>query len=328
MGVNKFSNPINDLSMPDPFITYDHISGYYYFLYTTGNNLTLNRCHTISDFKSNVESVIIFKKGEYEVECHIWAPEIHFIDGKWRIYTSGFTNGGFKLLGFTAKTDDPFDGFDFEGILSTDEEYAIDPTIHTTESGEMYISYSASSNEFPKKEGQWGREQYLVIRHMDSPMKLGKEKCILSRAALPWELSPPYDRFPINEGAFFLKRHNRLYIIYSANGCWSDDYALGVLEYTGGSITDAKSWYKHPNPILTKGNGCYGTGHASFFTSPDGSEIWVAYHAMHHSNPDCKPTERFCHIQKISFDQNDYPVIGIPLPMNEEFLSPSGEISK
>lgn len=86
---------------------------------------------------------------------------------------------------------------------------------------------------------------------------------------------PPYcGRSTINEGAYFIESGDRLFIIYSGNGCWSDDYVLGLIEYTGGDFLSADSWVKDSVPFMVKGNGNYGPGHATFFYSPDRTELW------------------------------------------------------
>ena len=79
--------------------------------------------------------------------------------------------------------------------------------------------------------------QWLRIRELKTPWSYGDKWADVARAELDWELVPPYDRrCPIVAGAFFLRSPDgkRLLIVYSANGCWSDDYTLGVLEYQGG----------------------------------------------------------------------------------------------
>ena len=169
--------------------------------------------------------------------------------------------------------------------------------------------------------------QVLTIREMADPLCFSRKSAELARPTLDWELAEGYTgSSAINEGAFFLKRGRRLFIIYSANGCWSDDYCLGVLEYIGGELCDAKSWIKHPKPLFVKGNGVYGVGHASFFVSPDDSEVWCAYHCLLKSNPEREKTDRFVCIQKISFDESDYPVLGAPIGIGKEIESPSGEV--
>ena len=160
-----------------------------------------------------------------------------------------------------------------------------------------------------------------------NPYTYGTNWATIARAELDWELVPPYvGRHAIVEGAFFLEREGRLFIIYSANGCWSDHYCLGVLEHTGGSLTDAANWKKHEKPFFVYGNGLYGPGHASFFRSPDGSEVWCAYHGMKEHNETCTGAPRFFNIQRIDFDETGYPLPTLPTGYEVELEPPKGEI--
>lgn len=168
--------------------------------------------------------------------------------------------------------------------------------------------------------------QVLDIREMRDPITFTDNVAQIAAPSLPWEFAEGYQgNAAINEGAFFVKKGNRLFIIYSANGCWSDDYCLGVLEHTGGEMCDAKNWKKHKNPLFVKGNGIYGVGHAAFFTSPDETELWCAYHCLMRSNPIREEMIRHTCIQKIAFDENDYPVMGDPVGKGIDLESPSGE---
>ena len=47
-----------------------------------------------------------------------------------------------------------------------------------------------------------------------------------------------------------------------------------------------------------------------FFHSPDGTEVWCAYHGMNKSNPRHEPETRYCHIQKVNFSKDGFPVMG------------------
>ena len=167
--------------------------------------------------------------------------------------------------------------------------------------------------------------QVLDICEMKDPTMCLRSRTI-ARAELEWELVEPYvGTSAILEGAFFLENNGRLFIIYSANGCWSNHYALGVLEFTGDDLCDPESWTKHPEPLLVYGNGVYGPGHASFFRSPDGSEVWCCYHGMPHSNESVTYTNRYMHIQKVEFDETGFPVMGMPIGCETPIDPPSGE---
>ena len=154
----------------------------------------------------------------------------------------------------------------------------------------------------------------------------GKNYATIARAELDWELVSPYvGTSAILEGPFFIQNDGRIFLIYSANGCWSNYYALGVLEYIGGAFNSPDSWKKHPEPLLTFGNGVYGPGHASFFYSPDKTELWCVYHGMAKSNENSPPAYRYCHLQKVEFDNTGYPVMGNPVGTTTPILPPSGE---
>jgi GH43 family beta-xylosidase len=86
----------------------------------------------------------------------------------------------------------------------------------------------------------------------------------------------------VNEGPQALQHDNRIFIVYSASGCWTDYYALGMLSFTGkNNLLDSAAWVKNPQPVFkqSKENEVFAPGHNSFFKSPDGKEDWILYHA-------------------------------------------------
>jgi GH43 family beta-xylosidase len=271
---------------------------------------------------SEGESKLIYKAtGENDVWGDVWAPEMHRgTDGLWYIYSSSRVTkeeGGKKIFVLGSSNSDPFKGeWEFKGRPAYDI-FSIDPTVYTAPDGTQYMCYSRVDS----KNGQ-----VLDIAKMMNPYTCYNGTTI-AKAELDWELVEPYTgKSAILEGAFFLENNGRLFIIYSANGCWSNHYALGVLEYIGGDLCSAKSWKKHPEPLLTYGNEVYGPGHASFFRSPDGTEVWCVYHGMLVSNETVTWAERYCHIQKVEFDETGFPVMGKPIGYDALIDPPSGEI--
>ena len=318
----KFNNPVSYSDAPDPFITYDAETGYYYALYTQGDRVEIFRHKHAAEVLIEGESKVIYRAtGENAVWGDIWAPEMHRApDGLWYIYTSSRTSkeaGGEKrIFVLGSLTEDPFGEWEFKGRPAYDI-FSIDPTVYTAPDGTQYMCYS-------RVDAQKG--QVLDIAKMKDPYTCYNGKTI-AKAELEWELVEPYvGASAILEGAFFLENNGRLFIIYSAHGCWSNHYALGVLEYVGGDLCSASSWKKHPEPLLTYGNEVYGPGHASFFRSPDGSEVWCAYHGMLVSNDTVTYAERYCNIQKVEFDSTGYPVMGKPIGYDELIAPPSGEV--
>lgn len=326
--MNTFRNPIAPFDSPDPFITYDEESGYYYSLFTRGDRLELFRSRHAARVITDGDSKVIYTPGKEKdgVWGNIWAPEMHKgSDGFWYIYTSTRMRkepSAKCLFIVKAKTSDPFGEWEFV-CKPTPNVFSIDPTIYTDEDGVQYMCCSRVED---------GVGQVLDIIKMKSPSEFSDEAATIAKAELDWELVPPYiGKWSIVEGAFFVKNKGRLFIIYSANGCWSDHYALGVLEHKGGSLCKAENWVKHPSPLFVYGNGVYGPGHASFFYSPDKTELWCAYHAMKKHNPtvtltDATVADRFMNIQKVDFDETGYPVMTSPVGYETDLPYPSGEI--
>ena len=326
--MKTFHNPVSPFDAPDPFMTYDPDTGYYYALFTRGSKLELFRSrHAGTIVTDNDSRIILTADGAHNVWGDIWAPEMHRApSGLWYIYTSCRVTrepGQKRLFIVESETADPFGGWHFK-CFPTPDVFSIDPTVYTDHNGQQYLCCS-------RVDPQHG--QVLDICPLVNPYTFGQPCAMIAIAEYDWELVPPYDkdRTKINEGAFFVEQAGRLYIVYSGNGCWSDDYCLGVLEYTGeagnvGQMCSADHWKKYPKPIFEKGNDVFGPGHASFFRSPDGNELWCAYHGMKQTNPSVTGAPRYFNIQKIDFDADGFFVPATPCGYECEITPPSGEI--
>jgi GH43 family beta-xylosidase len=77
---------------------------------------------------------------------------------------------------------------------------------------------------------------------------------------------------------------------------------------------------------MTKGNGNYGPGHATFFFSPDGSELWISHHCLHDHNPSVTGMVRHCHCQRVYFDETGFPHIGMPVAKDVYYPLPAGDV--
>ena len=260
-----YKNPLDKNRItPDPRIIYNERDGYYYGIYTGQTHLTLHRTRDIRCmFNSSEESVIYLPSDADGTYGFLWAPEIHIIDGVWYIYTSTHERDtkNFKhVIVLRAKdSENPMAGFELAAHVNP-TLYAIDPTILDDPELGLYICYSAVL------EGC----QRLCIQKMKSPTEPEGDYAVIASPVYPWELIPPYDMAtePINEGAFFIKKGKRLFIVYSGNGCWSNDYVFGIIEFKGGDLLDPTAWEKLDTPFMTRGNGNFGPGHATFFTPP------------------------------------------------------------
>lgn len=313
---NGYKNPLSpDLNTADPCIIYSKKDECYYGIYTGGESLTLHRCKDFRDMFNNSESKVIYTSNEEDnTYGFLWAPELHCIDGVWYIYTStkNKENNKKHLICLRAKSDNFFDGFELFSHISP-ELFAIDPTIYQKDN-KVYMCFSQVTSS-------GGQE--LAICELENPGKIKGDCTIIAKAELDWELVEPYvGTWTIVEGAYFIEKGERLFIVYSANGCWSDDYVLGVLELTGDDILSADSWEKDSVPLMTKGNGNFGPGHATFFYSPSGEELWICHHCLHESDPEGKPMPRHCHCQKVYFDETGFPHTGLPVIKDKKLEIP------
>lgn len=314
-----FTNPIGTHESPDPFVTYDPKFRRYYLLFTRGREVRIFSSEKLPHLRDMENSVKVYgiEQGD-GINGSIWAPEMHKFGNRWYIYTSGGrTPDGREdrtLFILKSNTENPLEGFTFAGFPDPSMN-AIDPTVFTHTDGCIYMCYARE-----------GRGNRIHIRKMKSPTEFDGEGVLLCEAELPWELVPPYvGDSTIVEGAFFVKSPDgkRLYVLYSANGCWSDDYALGVMEYKGGDLVCTANWEKAPEPLMVKGNGTYGPGHASYFYAPNGKDFYIAYHSMHEPNKTVTWAPRFLHIQRVYFDETGCPYIGEPVEMGRPMKEPN-----
>ncbi len=82
----EYNNPIV-LQRADPWV-YRHTDGYYYF---TGSvpgyqEIEIRRAKTLNDLEQAERLSVWHAHETGPLSCLIWAPEIHYIQGKWYIY--------------------------------------------------------------------------------------------------------------------------------------------------------------------------------------------------------------------------------------------------
>ena len=78
-----FKNPLLP-SGADPWVTYQ--DGFYYYMNSTGNNLTIWKTRNMADLATAERKVVWTPPATGPYAKDIWAPELHRIQGKWYIY--------------------------------------------------------------------------------------------------------------------------------------------------------------------------------------------------------------------------------------------------
>lgn len=141
---------------------------------------------------------------------------------------------------------------------------------------------------------------------------------VISQPDQSWEKNGT----PVNEGPAALYFGGKTYISYSASYCWTASYCLGTLTWDGVTApTSASAWKKSSGCVLSSANGNYGTGHNSFFQSPDGSQTWITYHATSNSGGACDDT-RYTMVQLLGTHSDGSPNFGTPVELSHVYSEP------
>jgi GH43 family beta-xylosidase len=264
--------------------------------------------------------------GPYSKE--LWAPEIHFLQGKWYIYfaADSGSNNDHRLWVLENQSADPMKGtWHMKGKLQTPgDKWSIDGSVFQ-HNKQLYFIWSGW-------QGDTNGQQNIYIAKMKNPWTIEGDRVKLSSPELPWETigalhdanNPP--QVNVNEGPEVLEHNNKLFLIYSASGCWTDFYALGMLTAKAGSnLMDPNSWTKSPDPVFKQSpdNSVYAPGHNSFFTSPDGKEDYILYHANSKPGQGCGGF-RSPRAQKFRWNKDGSPNFGVPVKEGEILAVPSG----
>jgi GH43 family beta-xylosidase len=308
-----FANPVVR-QRADPHLTY-HRDGWYYFTATVPeyDRLELRRARTI-DALAGAEAKTIWRQhATGPMGSHIWAPELHAIDGKWYIY---FAAGGaekdqvwnIRIYVLENAAANPLEGEWIErGQLHTNwESFALDATTFVHR-GTRYLAWAQKD---PKIKGNTN----LYLAKMNGPTAIAGAQVMLSRPEFPWEQI----RYWVNEGPAVLIRNGRVFLTYSAAGTGAE-YCLGLLTADAeADLRDSKSWRKSPEPVFTthEANGIFGPGHNSFIVSPDGKTDLLIYHARSYRDIPGDPLHdpnRHTRVQPITWRADGTPDFGVPL---------------
>jgi GH43 family beta-xylosidase len=319
---STFHNPVLN-SGPDPWVIFR--DGYYYEMNTTGVNLIIRKARNMSDIQDAEKKIVWVPPPNTPYSAQLWAPELHFVRGKWYIYFAADSgkNETHRNWVLENPSADPLSGeWTFKGQLTDkSNKWAIDPSVFEDE-GKLYALWSG----WP---GDKNGTQDIFIAEMENPWTIKGKRVKLSSPHYRWEKygteNPPH--VGVNEGPEILKHDGKLFLVYSASGCWTDHYGLGMLIANAGSDPlKTKSWKKWRDPVFSSNPqaNAYGPGHNGFFKSPDGTQDWMIYHANPGPGLGCK-NDRSPRIQSFTWKADGMPDFGQPVDLRQEIPRPSGE---
>lgn len=316
--VPTFTNPLlpSLCSTPDPWVTYHN--GYYYFCMSYHRAIWVWKSPTLSGLDRGIKVKVWEAPATGPNSKQVWAPELHFLHGKWYIYyaASNGKNRHHRMFVLESPGEDALGAYRDKGkITSPDDKWAIDGTVLEKEDGSLYFIWSG----WP---GTRDGLQNLYIAPMSNPWTISGERALLSTPTHKWEGW-------INEGPQVLQRNGKIFVIYSANASWTERYCLGLLTFNGGDVMNPADWTKSDAPVFRKNadkkKGAYCIGHCSFTQSPDGLEDWIVYHGKDDRRKGW--IGRNARAQKFGWNSDGTPAFGQPVFSDSPVALPSGELA-
>lgn len=292
----------------DPYVYY-HSDGYYYFTYSTPeyDRIELRRAWSVKGLAEAKPITIWRKHASGPMSWHIWAPELHFINGKWYIYfAAGRAEDPWWIRTWVLEntSSDPFCGtWEEKGSLEAEwDSFMLDCTVFENH-GKWFAVWA-------QKRQTRDENSALYIAEMESPIKLKLPQTLLTFPEYDWECRG----FKVNEGPAVLQRNGKVFLTFSASAT-DATYCMGMLvAEDGADLTKAESWTKLKEPVLVTDEkaGIFGPGHNSFTTSRDGKTDYLIYHARPYAEVDLAfalyDPNRHCWVKRIKYDDKGFPV--------------------
>ncbi len=264
----------------DPYVCRSE-EGAFYFTATVPeyDRIILRSAGRLEELAQAPETTVWTRHDEGIMGNHIWAPELHYVWGKWYIYfAAGSAEDKWRERPYVLECQgaDPMTGPWVEkGMMQCadgDEfsfrAFSLDGTVFENK-GEYYYVWA-------EKVGVGRMISNLYIARMESPWKLATVQVLLSTPDYEWERRG----FWVNEGPAVLKHNGKIFLTYSASDT-GVNYCVGMLSVDeGADMLDPGMWVKKRQPVLRtdEAKGIYGPGHNSFTVDNDGDPV-IVFHA-------------------------------------------------
>ncbi|AZP05648.1 glycoside hydrolase family 43 protein [Jeotgalibaca ciconiae] len=299
----------------DPWV-YKHTDGYYYF---TGSvpgyeEIEVRRAKTLNELEDGERASVWHAHPSGEMSKLIWAPEIHFVQGKWYIYfaaagSSEVAKGTFqhRMYALECADENPLTGNWVEKgqVKTAFESFSLDATVFEL-NGKLYYVWAQKDPEIPGNSN-------LYLSEMENPWTLKGEQIMLSIPEYDWEKIG----FLVNEGPAVIIRNGKVFITYSGSAT-DENYCMGLLwaDETA-DLMKKESWNKAKEPVFktSEKNKKFGPGHNSFTVSEDGTKDILIYHARPQIVLEEEPLDvpdRHANAQVFTWDEDGFPVFGEP----------------
>ncbi len=262
----------------DPYILHAP-DGTFYFTASVPeyDRIVLRHSNTLKGLAEAEEVTLLRKHDEGIMSLHIWAPELHYLQGNWYIYYAGGDKDDvwairpyiLKCTGQDPMTD-PWielglmkraDDFSFN-------DFSLDMTVFEHK-GKLYTIWAEKVNQGQKISS-------LYIAELSSPTEMKTQQVLLTTPDYDWERID----FWVNEGASVFETEDKIFVTFSASAT-GVCYCMGLLSADkDADILDPAVWKKERYPVLESSfeYGLFGPGHNTFFTDENG-KLMTSYHA-------------------------------------------------
>ncbi|MEI6949680.1 glycoside hydrolase family 43 protein [Paraflavisolibacter sp. H34] len=312
---HQFSNPIA-AQRADPHV-WKAADGTYYFIATVPeyDRIELRKSKTINGIKE-AEPVVVWRKHDKgPMGNHVWAPELHRIEGKWYIYfAAGSAEDKWKIRKYVLSnaSEDPTKGeWKEEGeLVSKRNEFTLDATTFVHK-GQPYLVWVDRASARETNTG-------LYIARMTSPTTLDDRQVVISQPEYAWERKG----HNVNEAPAVLIRNGKVFVTFSASAT-DANYCIGLLwAEEGADLLDPSSWHKLPEPVFFTNEALkrFGPGHNSFTVAEDGKTDVMIYHARDYKDIKGEPLydpNRHTRARVFSWTKEGMPYFGQDLDDNE-----------
>lgn len=268
-----FDNPIAE-KRADPWVLKND-DGTYYLIATVPeyDRIVIRKAGTINGLKTANEKEVWHKHEKGVMGHHIWAPELHKIDGKWYIYfAAGEAENiwNIRMWVLSNASENPMQGeWKEEGPIKTKESsFSLDATTFEHK-GKRYLIWAQTIKGL--------KGTALVLSEMKNPTTLTGPEVVISQPEFNWEKM----KYNVNEGPAVIQRNGKIFVTYSASAT-NHNYCMGLLwiDETA-DLLDTANWHKSTRPVFYTNVDLkrYGPGHNSFTTAEDGETVIMIYHA-------------------------------------------------
>ncbi|SPO06068.1 uncharacterized protein DNG_08757 [Cephalotrichum gorgonifer] len=314
----EFRNPLNPGA--DPTLVFH--DGNYYLSVTQGTRISIWKSPSLATL-ATVDPVEVWRDSEPTRSAELWAPALHSFetdDGpRWYIYYTAADStltdpverdASHRLYVLESVGGDPIGPYEFKAQIADTGKYQIDgePFVHD---GKSYFAWTSPGRGFS------GGPQQLFVARMTNPWTVEGEP-----VALPNDGGCP----EVREGPTPLYRDGKTFLTYSTCDTGKPDYQLwGISLAKGADPLSHDAWEQLPGPLFSRNDdaGVWGPGHHFFFKSPDGTEDWIAYHGK--NTPEITYSFRSTRAQRISWNNDGTPNLGVPLAAGATQKLPSGD---